>query len=125
VLATRSDDLLTCPDGRRHEAKTVAAIVGKRAWERRSAGAGAHGERLHDWTVLALDSTGLLTGWSRWLLIRRQITPPPGKAPELAFYRCAGPASTPVPSRPSRTQDRVEVEVGAVKSANTSTSTRS
>jgi SRSO17 transposase len=31
------------------------------------------------------------------LLVRRQITPPPGKDPELARYRCAGPASTPVP----------------------------
>jgi SRSO17 transposase len=38
VLATRSDDLLTCPDGRRHEARTLAALVAPSGWERRSAG---------------------------------------------------------------------------------------
>jgi SRSO17 transposase len=97
VLATRSDDLLTCPDGHRHEAKTLAALVGPHEWERRSAGPGAHGERLYDWTVLALDTADLPAGWGHWLLIRRQITPPPDKDPELAYYRCAGPAATPVP----------------------------
>ena len=101
VLATRSDDLLTCPDGRRHQAKTLAASAGPHGWERRSAGAGAHGERLYDWTMLTLETTGLPGGWGHWLLVRRQIpsqtNPPPGKDPELAFYRCAGPATTPVP----------------------------
>jgi SRSO17 transposase len=101
VLATRSDDTLTCPDRRRHQAKRLAALAGDRAWERRSAGPGAHGERLYDWTVLALDATakpdGLPTGWGHWLLVRRQIDPQPGKDPELAFYRCAGPAATPAP----------------------------
>jgi SRSO17 transposase len=101
VLATRSDDTLTCPDGRHHQAKDLLALVGDRGWERRSAGPGAHGERLYDWTVLVLDTTakrdGLPQGWGHWLLVRRQIDPPPGKAPELAFYRCAGPLATPVP----------------------------
>jgi hypothetical protein len=58
VLATRSDDLLTCPDGRRHEAKALAALADPHSWERRSAGDGAHGERLYDWTVLTLDLAG-------------------------------------------------------------------
>lgn len=66
-----------------------------------SAGPGAQGDRLYDWTVLALAATekadGLLAGWGHWLLVRRQIDPEPGKEPELAFYRCAGPAATPVP----------------------------
>jgi SRSO17 transposase len=101
VLATRSDDLLTCSDGRRYQAKTLAVLAGSDGWERRSAGDGAHGERLYDWTVLALDPAGLPEGWGHWLLVRRQIpsqvNPPPGKDPELAFYRCAGPATTPVP----------------------------
>ena len=68
---------------------------------RRTAGPGAHGERLYDWTVLTLDTAaktdGLPAGWGHWLLVRRQIDPPPGKDPELAFYRCAGPTTTPVP----------------------------
>jgi SRSO17 transposase len=101
VLATRSDDTLTCPDGRRRQAKHLAALAGAPAWERRSAGPGAHGERLYDWTVLTLDTAaktdGLPAGWGHWLLVRRQIDPPPGKDPELAFYRCAGPTTTPVP----------------------------
>jgi hypothetical protein len=34
-------------------------------------------------------------GWKRWLLVRRQTEPSPGKTrTELAFYRCAGPART-------------------------------
>jgi len=97
VLATRSDDLLTCLDGRRHEAKALAALTSDTAWERRSAGAGAHGQRLYDWTILALDPAELPDGWAHWLLVRRQINPLPGKDPELAFYHCAGPAATPVP----------------------------
>jgi SRSO17 transposase len=97
VLATRSDDMLTCPDGRRHQARNLAALAGRRAWERRSAGPGAHGERIYDWTVLALDTAGLPAEWGHWLLARRQTDPPAGKAAELAFYRCAGPATTPVP----------------------------
>ena len=51
--------------------------------------------------LFALNATanndGLPAGWGHWLLVRRQINPPPGKDPELAFYRCAGPAATPVP----------------------------
>ena len=101
VLATRSDDTLACLDGRRHQAKDLAVLASDRAWERRSAGPGAHGERLYDWAVLALDATakpdGLSQGWGHWLLVRRQIDPPPGKSPELAFYRCAGPMNTSVP----------------------------
>ena len=101
VLATRSDDTLTGSDGRRHQAKNLLAAAGDRAWERRSAGAGAHGERLYDWTVLALSATAkaddLPPGWGHWMLVRRQIDPPAGKDAELAFYRCAGPAATPVP----------------------------
>ena len=58
VLATRSDDTLTCPDGRRHQAKNLIALAGDGGWERRSVGPGAHGERLYDWAVIALDPTG-------------------------------------------------------------------
>jgi len=105
VLATRSDDTLTCPDGRRHQAKDLVVLAGAGAgagaWERRSAGPGAHGDRLYDWAVVALNATakadGLPDGWGHWLLVRRQIEPEPGEDRELAFYRCAGPAATPIP----------------------------
>jgi SRSO17 transposase len=105
VLATRNDDLLTSPDGHRRQAKILASIAGARdpdtdrsGWERRWIGAGAHGERVYDWTTVALDTAGLPHGWGHWLLVRRQTEPPEGKTVrELAFYRCAGPAATPLP----------------------------
>ena len=83
VLATRSDDTLTCPDRRRHQAKNLIALAGEGVWERRSAGPGAHGERLYDWAVIALDPTAkndaLPAEWGHRLLVRRQIDPAPGK----------------------------------------------
>jgi SRSO17 transposase len=100
VLATRSDDVLTSPDGHRRQAKVLASIAGTGVgggWERRSIGPGAHGERVYDWTAVRLDPGGLPAGWGHWLLVRRQTDPAPGKTrKELAFYRCAGPAATPL-----------------------------
>ena len=100
VLATRNDDMLTSPDGHRRQAKVLATLAGTAeggGWERRSVGPGAHGERIYDWTTVVLDPAGLPDGWSHWLLVRRQLEPASGKATkELAFYRCAGPALTPV-----------------------------
>jgi SRSO17 transposase len=67
------------------------------AGKRRSIGPGAHGERDYDWTAVALDTTGLPQGWGHWLLVRRQTRPGEGKPfRNLAFYRCAGPAATPL-----------------------------
>jgi SRSO17 transposase len=104
VLATRNDDLLTSPDGHRRPAKVLATIAGVGqdgaaggGWERRSIGPGAHGDREYDWTAVALDASGLPEGWGHWLLVRRQVQPSEGKtARELAFYRCAAPARTPL-----------------------------
>jgi SRSO17 transposase len=105
VLATRNDDLLCCPDGHREPAKVLATLaevggdgrIDPAAWERPSLGYGAHGERVYDWTAIALDPAGLPTGWGHWLLVRQQVEPAEGKTvPERAYYRCAGPASTPL-----------------------------
>jgi SRSO17 transposase len=110
VLATRNDDLLTCPDGHREQAKVLATLAGvdgggridPQVWERRSLGYGAHGERVYDWTAVALDPTGLPDGWGHWLLVRQQTEPTDdqiaaGKTTvERAYYRCAGPTSTPL-----------------------------
>ena len=100
VLATRNDDVLVSPDGHRRQAKVLASIAGTAAggWERRSIGPGAHGERDYDWTAVALDPAGLPAGWGHWLLVRRQTHPGEGKQyRDLAFYRCAGPVTTPLP----------------------------
>jgi SRSO17 transposase len=100
VLATRNDDVLTSPDGHRRQAKVLATLAGHGeggGWERRAIGPGAHGERIYDWTTVTLDTTGLPAGWAHWLLVRRQTEPGPGKKyRELAFYRCAAPARTPL-----------------------------
>jgi SRSO17 transposase len=66
----------------------------EQAWKRRSAGDGAKGPRLYDWAVASLPA-GEHTppGWTRWLLIRRQITAA-DKEPELAYYLCCGPEGT-------------------------------
>jgi SRSO17 transposase len=101
VLATRNDDMLSCPDGHRRQAKTLAVLAGysdgSAGWERRAIGPGAHGLREYDWIAVVLDPAGLPAGWGRWLLVRRQTEPGPGKQHrELAFYRCAGPAATPL-----------------------------
>jgi SRSO17 transposase len=100
VLATRNDDVLISPDGHRRQAKVLATLAGTGdggGWERRSIGPGAHGERVYDWTAVALDPAGLPEGWSHWLLVRCQTEPAPGKIrKEQAFYRCAGPARTPL-----------------------------
>jgi SRSO17 transposase len=100
VLATRNDDVLTSPDGHRRQAKVLATLAGSGdggGWERRSIGPGAHGERIYDWTAVILDPAGLPTGWGHWLLVRRQTEPGPGKRyRDLAFYRCAAPAPTPL-----------------------------
>jgi SRSO17 transposase len=93
VVATRSDDTLPLLGRRRRLARSLATEIPAAAWERRSAGAGAHGLRLYDWATVALDPAGLPDGWGHWLLIRRQITTT-GTIPQLAFYRCAGPATT-------------------------------
>jgi SRSO17 transposase len=100
VLATRNDDVLTSPDGHRRQAKVLATLAGSGdggGWERRSIGPGAHGDRVYDWTTVMLDPAGLPTGWGHWLLVRRQTEPGPGKKyRDLAFYRCAAPAQTPL-----------------------------
>ena len=99
VLATRNDDVLVSPDGHRRQAKVLATIAGTVAdgWERRSIGPGAHGEREYDWTTVTLDTAGLPDGRGPWLLVRRQTRPGEGKQyRDLAFYRCAGPAATPL-----------------------------
>jgi hypothetical protein len=99
VLATRNDDVLVSPDGHRRQAKVLATIAGTAAggWERLSIGPRRDGERGDDWTAVALDPTGLPDGWGHWLLVRRQTHPGEGKQyRDLAFYRCAGPAATPL-----------------------------
>jgi SRSO17 transposase len=70
----------------------IAAALGKRAWNRYSAGDGVKGRREYDWAwVAVIPPLDEVTGF-HWLLIRRRITDG-----ELAFYRCYSPTTVGLP----------------------------
>jgi hypothetical protein len=75
--------------GHRQRAKTLAASLPPAAWMRQSAGAGAQGERVHDWRCVPL-SAGAPAGWARWLLVRRSLSDPH----ECAYFQAYGPLET-------------------------------
>jgi SRSO17 transposase len=93
VLAVKCAELLAVrapdgPAGARTSAEQLAAAVPATQWTTCSAGHGAKGRRLYDWTrvELARPSTA---GMARWLLVRRSRSDG-----ELAFYTCYAPAGT-------------------------------
>ncbi|MBB4717752.1 SRSO17 transposase [Streptomyces luteogriseus] len=89
VLAVSSTHSVMTPAGK-FQAKTLAARIPKRAWQRLSAGAGAKGERYYDWARIDIHDTA---GWpGQWcLLVRRNR-----RTGELAFYRCFSPRPVPM-----------------------------
>lgn len=95
VLATRSNDTVATVDWRQRRVRALIAELPAEAWQRCSAGAGAHGQRLYDWARVEL-LAGLDPGWTRWALARRSIPSQPDTEPELAYYVCAGPAATTI-----------------------------
>ncbi|MFE9328970.1 IS701 family transposase [Nocardia sp. NPDC052278] len=77
-------------------ADQLVARAPEQAWKRLSCGAGAKGPRLFDWAVaslLALEFT-TPTGWGRWLLARRALTPNAKGELEIAYYMCCAPTGT-------------------------------
>ena len=93
VLAVKCTELLevSSPNGVVPErAEQLAAAVPAEQWIACSAGHGAKGRRLYDWTRVALAAPAT-AGMARWLLIRRSRSDG-----ELAFYACYGPAATPL-----------------------------
>jgi SRSO17 transposase len=93
VLATRSNDTVATVDWRQRRVRALIAEVPEAAWQRCSAGAGAHGLRLYDWARVEL-LAGFDPAWARWLLARRTIPKGSDEPAELAYYVCAGPAET-------------------------------
>jgi hypothetical protein len=75
--------------GRRQRATAVAASRPPQTWERRSAGEGSQGPRVHDWACVRL-SGDAPAGMARWLLIRRTLT----EVPEQDYFLGHGPADT-------------------------------
>src|SRR5918994_1523350 len=91
VLAVKCTELLAVngpPGPMRQRAAQLAAAVPAEQWIACSAGHGAKGRRLYDWTRVALAAPAA-AGVARWLLGRRRRSDG-----ELAFYACYGPAGT-------------------------------
>jgi uncharacterized membrane protein len=74
----------------RQSAEQLAAAVPAEQWIACSAGHGAKGRRLYDWTRVEL-ATPAAAGMARWLLVRRNRSDG-----ELAFYACYAPAAAPL-----------------------------
>jgi SRSO17 transposase len=80
--------------GASHRADALLARVPARAWQCISAGKGAKGERLYDWSFVRLDDDSPPVSdqaGRRWLMVRRNRA-----SGELAFYRCWTPRPTPL-----------------------------
>jgi SRSO17 transposase len=93
VLAVKCTEPLAVsgPQGpMRQSVEQLAAAVPAAQWIACSAGHGAKGRRLYDWTRVALAAPAT-AGMARWLLVRRSRSDG-----ELAFYACHGPAATPL-----------------------------
>ncbi|MFD9028631.1 IS701 family transposase [Streptomyces parvulus] len=89
VLAVSSTHQVIMAAGK-FPAKAIAAKIPKRAWQRRSAGEGAKGERYYDWAQADIHGPADRLGhW--WLLARRNR-----RTGELAFYRCFSPHPVPL-----------------------------
>jgi SRSO17 transposase len=91
VLAVKCTEplVISGPDGPvRATAEQLAAAVPAEQWVTASAGQGAKGRRLYDWTRVDL-AVPATAGMARWLLVRRRR-----RDGELAFYACSGPAGT-------------------------------
>ena len=70
-------------------AAEIAAAVAPDDWARLSAGDGAKGPRLYDWTRVAIRPLRE-PGWEHWLLVRRSLT----DLDNLAYYVCLAPTGT-------------------------------
>ncbi len=92
VLAVKSNEKLwtwTEEGPRQVRADRLASQVDESGWVRLSAGDGAKGPRVYDWTLVEIRPLKE-PGKGYWLLVRRSIAQPE----ELAWYVCFGPGET-------------------------------
>jgi SRSO17 transposase len=75
-------------EGARRWVSEIGEMLPQEAWKRRSAGAGAKGERLYDWARIPLGEAR--EARQRWLLFRRSVSDPT----EVAYYVVSGPEKT-------------------------------
>ena len=88
-------------------AEQLTSQVPADRWLRLSAGEGAKGRRVYDWTRVSL-ATPNRAGMGQWLLVRRSLRDPG----ELAFYVCFGPAGTSLARLVAVAGCRWSIEVG-------------
>jgi SRSO17 transposase len=92
VLAIKRTEPLWCTrTWREVAAATLAAEVPAAQWEPVSAGDGAKGPRVYDWTRVPIRPLRE-PGWEYWLLVRRSLADPT----DLAYYVCCSPQGTPL-----------------------------
>jgi SRSO17 transposase len=110
VLAVPHTHRVWLPDGRAAAAKRVVARLPAAAWARLAAGEGAQGPRWYDWAAVPLLGAAPAgpAAMAHWLLARRSVSDPT----ELAYYRAAGPAATPLGELVRVAGSRWAVEVG-------------
>jgi SRSO17 transposase len=110
VLAVPHTHRVWLPDGQAATAKRVVAQLPPEAWARRAAGEGAQGPRWYDWAAVPLLGGDPPAPGARghWLLARRSVSDPT----EVAYYRAAGPAATPLAELARVAGSRWAVEVG-------------
>jgi SRSO17 transposase len=88
VLAVKGSEPLGTATQGSATATGLAAGVSPEQWVACSAGLGAKGRRLYDWTRIQLAAPAA-AGGTRWLLVRRSR-----RDGKLAFYACFGPVET-------------------------------
>ncbi len=88
VLAIPCSQKLPTAAGKRR-ADTLARLVPKAAWQRRSCGDGAKGPRLYDWALVD-------AGQHHSLLIRRSLSRNAKGVHELAYFLCHTPSPVPL-----------------------------
>jgi SRSO17 transposase len=91
VLAIKRRDTLAALEGPQR-ADTLIAALASRAWQRLSAGAGAHGPREYDWARMPVRTSAWRPGRGHWLLARRSLKDPD----DVAYYTCYGPRRSTV-----------------------------
>jgi SRSO17 transposase len=89
VLATKVNDTVITTRGAEVRVDALVAGLPRQAWKRLSAGAGAHGQRFHDWARVPI-RIWWENGFGHWVLARRSLTDPT----EIAYYVCYGPVGT-------------------------------
>jgi SRSO17 transposase len=106
VMAIRCSDTLTMAEGERRADALIAAVPA-RAWQKISAGAGAHGPREYDWARIPV-RPGWTRGRGHWLLARRSRSDPA----EIAYYACYGPRRSSTADLAWIAGSRWHIEVG-------------